>query len=134
VDPETARRRLDEATVGRLATVTRQGRPHVVPCCFALQGETIYSGVDAKPKSTLALRRLDNLWVNPAATLLVDHYEDDWSALWWVRVDGRGRIVADAAERRQARMLLKGKYPQYREVAIPGEVIALDVERITSWP
>jgi PPOX class probable F420-dependent enzyme len=106
----------------------------VVPCCFALSGECVYSAVDAKPKSTLALRRLDNLRVNPTAALLVHHYDEDWSALWWVRLDGTGRIVDTGGERVQAVALLTAKYDQYRRVAPPGAVIAIDVERWRWWP
>ena len=82
------RQRLAGARVARLATLTPDGRPHVVPCCFALVEDTLYSAVDGKPKTTLALRRLDNVRAHPACSLLVDHYADDWAALWWVRVDG----------------------------------------------
>src|ERR671910_394708 len=87
MDLATMRRRVFEARVGRLATGTAAGRAHLVPCCFMLDGDTVFSAVDAKPKSTLALRRLDNLRAHPAASLLVDHYSDDWSQLWWVRLD-----------------------------------------------
>ncbi len=87
------------ARIGRLATVTADGRPHVVPCCFAVIGATIVSAVDGKAKSTLALRRLENVRTNPHASLLVDHYSDDWSTLWWVRVDGPARVIEGGAER-----------------------------------
>src|SRR5262245_7024480 len=103
------------ARVGRLATVTPTGRPHIVPCCFALLDDTVVSAVDAKPKSTLALRRLDNLRANPAAALLVDHYDDDWAALWWVRLDGRAHVVDNNAARATALAALRDKYPQNRE-------------------
>ena len=93
------RDRVASARVGRLATVSPGGAPHIVPCCFALVDDVVYSAVDAKPKSTLALRRLDNLRVNPSTALLVDHYAEDWSTLWWVRVDGRGRVVDGGAAR-----------------------------------
>ena len=95
------RERFRDARVGRLATVTDEGHPHVVPCCFALAAddEVVYSAVDAKPKSTLALRRLANLRAQPYASLLVDHYADDWSALWWIRVDGAGRVIDGGPER-----------------------------------
>ncbi len=136
MDRTEAARRLAAARVGRLATVTRDGGPHVVACCFALADGRVYSAVDAKPKSTLALRRLDNLRANPAAALLVDHYEDDWSRLWWVRADGRGRIL-DATdpggEHELALRHLAAKYPQYGEVRPPGAVIAIEVERWSSW-
>src|SRR4051812_30954340 len=87
VDDAAMRRRVHDARVARLATVTSEGRPHVVPCCFVLagNGDVMYSAVDGKPKSTLELRRLANIHAHPHASLLVDHYADDWSALWWVR-------------------------------------------------
>lgn len=129
------RERVAEARVGRLATVRPDGRPHLVPCCFALVGDVVYSAVDAKPKSTLALRRLANLRANPAASLLVDHYEDDWSHLWWVRADGHGRIVEPGQEERvNALALLAAKYEQYRRTPPPGPVVALDVLHWTAWP
>jgi PPOX class probable F420-dependent enzyme len=134
MDLATMRRRVSEARVGRLATVTAAGRPHVVPCCFVLDGDTVFSAVDAKPKSTLALRRLDNLRAHPAASLLVDHYSDDWSELWWVRLDGDGRVVTGGAERDRAIALLAGKYEQYVATPPPGPVIALDVTAWRSWP
>lgn len=120
--------------MARLATVTPDGRPHVVPCCFALAGDTVYSAVDAKPKSTPALQRIANVEAHPVASLLVDHYDDDWSALWWVRLDGAARVVTSDDERERALALLAEKYPQYRETAPPGAVIGVDVTRWRSWP
>jgi PPOX class probable F420-dependent enzyme len=97
-------------------------------------GSTVYSAVDAKPKSSLALRRVENIGVHPQASLLVDHYDDDWSQLWWIRLDGRARIVHPQSERELAVERLRGKYPQYHETAIPGPVIALEVDSWRSWP
>jgi PPOX class probable F420-dependent enzyme len=134
VDLELARQRMRDARVGRLGTVTSAGRPHLVPCCFALADEVVYSAVDSKPKSTLALRRIANIVANPAASLLVDHYEDDWSALWWVRADGSARVVDSPPEEDAARALLAAKYAQYRDVAMPGPVIALEIRSWTAWP
>ena len=134
MDHATARVRLRDARVGRLATITADGRPHIVPCCFILHARTIYSVVDAKPKSTLDLRRLQNLRANPSCSLLVDHYDEDWSKLWWVRVDGSGRFIADGDERERALGLLAGKYEQYRETPPPGGVVAIDIERWRMWP
>ena len=119
MESSTARRRFGEASVGRLVTVTSDGRPHVVPCCFVLRGDVIYTAVDGKPKSGRTLRRIENLEANAAFALLVDHYDDNWSQLWWVRADGSGRIVSDDGEGSEAVRLLAGKYPQYGEVAIP---------------
>lgn len=128
------RERVASARVGRLATVTTGGRPHVVPCCFALVGDAVYSAVDAKPKSTLALRRLENIRAHPTTSLLVDHYGEDWSELWWVRVDGHARIVDGGPERHAALEQLSEKYEQYRHEAPPGPVIAIDVTGWRAWP
>jgi PPOX class probable F420-dependent enzyme len=106
----------------------------VVPCCFAIAGARIYSAVDAKQKSTLALRRLANLRHDPRAALLVHHYEEDWTTLWWMRFDCNGRIVDDSDERATALQLLSNKYVQYQTSAPPGDVIGLDIERWSVWP
>jgi PPOX class probable F420-dependent enzyme len=127
--PATAEERLARARVGRLATVTAAGRPHVVPVCFALTGGRIYTAVDAKPKSTRALRRLENVRATGRASLLVDHYDEDWSQLWWVRVDGRAEVVDSDA----ALDALAAKYEQYRADRPAGPVIAITPERWRSW-
>ncbi|HEY2054340.1 MAG TPA: TIGR03668 family PPOX class F420-dependent oxidoreductase [Solirubrobacterales bacterium] len=130
--PEDARARFAEARVARLATADAAGRPHLVPIAFAVAGDTIYSAVDAKPKRTRALRRLANVRANPAVSLLVDHWdEDDWSRLWWVRADGRGRVLdPEDAEARRAVELLGERYPRQRA---EGEVLAVTVERWSGW-
>jgi len=117
------------ARVARLATVGRDGRPHVVPICFALDGETLYTAVDEKPKRTRRLKRLENIEANPRVEVLIDHYEDDWSKLWWVRLRGTARIVEDP----RAVDLLVAKYPQYAERRPEGPVIAIDVEERSEW-
>jgi PPOX class probable F420-dependent enzyme len=134
VDEQVVRARLAAAPVGRLATVTADGRPHVVPCCFTLVGPTLYSAVDHKPKTTTALRRLANVAANPAVALLVDHYEDDWSALWWIRVDGSGRVLPPGPERDAAVAALVAKYDQYRGRPPAGPVLAVDVAGWRAWP
>ena len=89
-----ARERLIRARVARLATVRADGSPHVVPFCFAIgEGDVLYTAVDAKPKSTLELKRLDNVRANPHVSVLVDHYDEEWTQLWWVRVDGPARRI-----------------------------------------
>ena len=119
----------EQATVAHLATVGRDGRPHVVPICFALDGETLYTAVDEKPKRTRRLKRLENIEANPHVEVLIDHYEDDWSELWWVRLRGTARIVEDP----RAVDLLVAKYPQYAERRPEGPVIAVDVEERSEW-
>jgi PPOX class probable F420-dependent enzyme len=135
VDEASMRARVAQARVGRLATVTAEGRPHVVPCCFVLDGDMVYTAVDdVKAKSTPALRRLDNLRVHPAAALLVDHYDEDWTTLWWIRVDGLGRVAKDGAMRARALELLGAKYRQYAENPPPGAMIAIELESWLAWP
>jgi PPOX class probable F420-dependent enzyme len=131
------RRRVASAPVGRLGTVTPDGRPHLVPCCFAvdLDPEVVYNAVDAKPKSTRRLQRLANVEANPAATLLVDHYATDWRRLWWVRLDGFARILdSPSPEETHALTLLTTKYPQYRQTPPPGPVLAIDITTWHPWP
>jgi PPOX class probable F420-dependent enzyme len=135
MDPARARERFASARVARLATADADGRPHLVPVVFALAGETLYTAVDdVKPKATMRLRRLANIAGNPAVALLADHYEDDWTALWWARADGTARLIEpDDAEAARARALLSARYRQYREAPPPGVVIAVDVARWSGW-
>jgi PPOX class probable F420-dependent enzyme len=132
VTASEARARFAAARIARLATADAHGRPHLVPVVFAVEDDRIYSTVDAKPKRTTALRRLANVAENPAVALLVDHYDDgDWSALWWVRAEGRGRVLPAAdAEARRAVERLRERYPQQEAV---GAVLAVDVERWSGW-
>lgn len=127
------RRLLEEARVARLATAGADGMPHVVPITFALEGDTLYFAVDAKPKRTTGLKRLRNIAANPAVSVLVDHYEDDWDRLWWVRVDGAARVVEDSAESKRAGQLLAARYEQYRSAPPPGPVVAITIDRMTGW-
>jgi PPOX class probable F420-dependent enzyme len=135
VEEARARALLSDERVARFGTVAPGGQPHLVPICFVLAGAVIYHAVDHKPKATRRLARLANLAADPRATVLADHYEEDWSALWWVRVDGRARVLEDvtAPEAARALDLLAERYAQYREHRPAGPVIALDVERLTGW-
>jgi PPOX class probable F420-dependent enzyme len=129
--------RLRTAHVGRLATVTPTGRPHVVPFVFVLieDGDDlrIVWAVDRKPKRDARIRRLENLEANPFAELVVDGYDEDWTRLWWVRVGGRARILADGDEREHALAALAEKYAGYRAEPPDGPAVAIDVDRISSW-
>jgi PPOX class probable F420-dependent enzyme len=116
-----------------MATVDGASRPHVVPVVFALDGRRLYWVVDGKPKRSRDLRRLRNLAANPLVELVVDHFEEDWDALWWVRARGPARVVEDPAEEAAALAALAGKYPQYRDVGPAGPVVAVELERVTSW-
>jgi len=128
-----ARRRLAGAKIGRLATVGDDGHPHIVPFVFAMDGDRLYFAVDAKPKRTTNLKRLRNIAANPAVAVLADHYEDDWSKLWWVRADGMARVVTDAAETQRAIDLLANRYEQYRQTRPAGPVVAIQIDHLTGW-
>jgi PPOX class probable F420-dependent enzyme len=132
VTPQEARDRFASAPVARLATVSADGQPHLVPVVFSVVGERIYTAVDRKPKRTNALRRLANIAANPRVAVLVDRYDDDWDALWWVRADGLARI-ATGPEARTGIGALTDRYPHYRAQPPPGPVIAIDVSRWSSW-
>jgi PPOX class probable F420-dependent enzyme len=125
--------RLEAARVARLATTDPDGRPHLVPIVFALEGDTLYSAVDRKPKRSQTLRRIENARVRPDVTILVDHYEEDWGRLWWIRLRGRARVLEDGAERERALELLRRKYDRYRAEPPDGPVLAVDVTEVREW-
>ena len=119
--------------VARLATLDADGRPHLVPIVFALVGETLYSAVDEKPKSSRALRRMENARERPDVTVLVDVYDEDWTRLWWVRIRGRARVLDEGREALAALEALNAKYPQYRDAAPGPPVLAVDVDEWRAW-
>jgi PPOX class probable F420-dependent enzyme len=133
MDAGQMRERIRDARVGRLATVSADGRPHLVPLCFALDGDVLYSAVDEKPKRSKRLKRVENIRSRPQVAVIVDHYEEDWTRLWWVRLDGTARVLDDGAEREHGLALLREKYEQYRSQPPTGPVVAIDVRRWRSW-
>ena len=127
-----ARERLTTARVARLATAGDDRQPRLVPVTFAVDGDRIYIAVDHKPKTTANLRRLRDIRENPRVALLADHYEEDWTRLWWVRADGYASIVDD--ERRIRPIdVLAAKYEQYRRNRPAGPVIVIGADRWTGW-
>jgi PPOX class probable F420-dependent enzyme len=131
------RRLADEVArsrVARLATLDADGRPHLVPIVFALLGETLYTAVDAKPKRSRTLRRIENARARPVVTVLVDRYDDeDWTRLWWVRIRGRARVLDDGDEAAAAVEALTTKYPQYGDAPAGPPVLAVDIEDWREW-
>jgi len=130
---EDARARFAAQRAVRLATTGQDGQPHLVPITFAVDGDRIYTAVDHKPKTTPNLRRLQNIADNPRVALLADHYTDDWSGLWWVRVDGRASIVTDDAAMQPYLDMLAERYEQYRQTRPAGPVIVIEADRWTGW-
>lgn len=121
------------APVAALATAGADGAPHVVPVVFAVEGNTVYTAVDAKRKSTQRLRRLANIAANPRVSLLVDHYGEDWSELWWVRADGPATVHQDGEQMAVGYGLLRAKYVQYERTALDGPVVAIAVQHWACW-
>ena len=131
--------RFTRSPVARLATSSADGKPHLVPVVFAVSGDSpgnhdvVYTAIDAKPKRTRRLRRLANIAGNEQVSLLVDHYADDWTQLWWVRVDGDATIHSGGEAMHTGYRLLRAKYPQYQSVSLSGPVVAITVRRWSSW-
>jgi PPOX class probable F420-dependent enzyme len=126
------RSRFASSPVARLSTVRQDGGPHVVPVVFALVGDTVFSAVDAKPKRSTDLQRLANVRAEPRCALLVDHYEDDWRRLWWVRADGVAEVV-DAPAGHTGIQALVRRFPQYRDEPPSGPLVVVTVHRWTGW-
>jgi len=122
-----------QSPVAMLATVGADSVPHVVPVVFAVHDNVVFTAVDAKRKSTQKLRRLANIEANPQVSMLVDHYDDDWSQLWWVRADGVAAIHQSGEEMATGYTLLRRKYLQYQRIALDGPVITVEVRKWSSW-
>jgi PPOX class probable F420-dependent enzyme len=127
MDAAEARRRFTSARVARLATVSAAGDPHLVPVVFALVDDRVLMAVDFKPKRTPRLRRLDNIAATGRVSLLVDDYDEDWDALWWVRVDGHAVVVpANGVAGVRAIDALVAKYEQYAHARPEGPAVVVD--------
>ena len=122
-----------ESPVAMLATVGADNVPHLVPVVFAVHDGIVYTAVDAKRKTTQRLRRLANIEANPNVSMLVDHYDDDWTQLWWVRADGIAAVHYSGDEMAAGYALLRAKYVQYQRIALDGPVVTVEVRRWASW-
>ena len=133
-DPQIAL--LNRTPVGHLATADADGRPYVVPFCFVCTGGQIYSVLDAKPKVSelRRLRRVRNILDNPRVSVVIDHYESDWSKLWFLLVQGTAELIERCSEHEAALELLRAKYPQYRQMVLEDNpMIRITPERVTGW-
>ncbi len=127
-----ARESFARSAVARLATASGDGQPHLVPITFAVTGAVVVTAVDHKPKTTRSLKRLRNIADNPRVSLLADHYQDDWTRLWWVRVDGEA-TVTDAGDHPGLVEALAAKYEQYRQQPPDGPLITVRPLRWNGW-
>ncbi len=133
MDEEQLRERAAAARVARLATVRPDGRPHLVPITFALDGDRLVTAIDDKPKSTRELQRLANIRNEPRVAVLIDHYDEDWSRLWWVRVDGEATIEEAGPAFDRAVRALADRYPAYRRRPPEGPVIVIGATAWSGW-
>ncbi|MEU3270090.1 TIGR03668 family PPOX class F420-dependent oxidoreductase [Saccharomonospora sp. NPDC006951] len=129
---QEARGRFAAARVARLATVDETGSPHLVPVTFAVLGDRVVFAIDAKPKSTTNLRRLRNIARNPAVAVLADHYDEDWSLLWWVRADGTATVFTGSGRDEPIAALI-AKYAQYAGQPPRGPVVSIAVTTWRGW-
>ena len=125
---------LATGRVGHLATTSADGRPHVIPVCFAWVPPVLYSAIDAKPKRTTLLRRVRNIIETGRATFVVDRWSEDWSQLAYVLVEGPAEVLEDGQERDEALIILTAKYPQYDDLPlIDNLVVKVAAERVVAW-
>jgi PPOX class probable F420-dependent enzyme len=131
-----ARYFLDHHRVARFATADPGGQPHIVPICYAVSGDSVYFTIDEKPKrlTDKPLKRIRNLQQNPHVALVVDRYDEDWTRLGWVMVQGEAALLDNGEEHSKAQRLLKARYPQLDEMQISElPVIAIRIKRVVSW-
>ncbi|CAN5147198.1 TIGR03668 family PPOX class F420-dependent oxidoreductase [soil metagenome] len=133
-DPGELWPRVAAARVARLATLRADGSPRLVPVTFAVVDGLICSAVDAvKPKSSPRLARLADVRRDPRVTLLIDRYDEDWTELWWVRIDGTAEVHQDGSLREEALAALAAKYRGYRTHPPDGELLVLTPRRVAGW-
>jgi PPOX class probable F420-dependent enzyme len=134
---DAARALLDRSRIAHLATADGQGRPHVIPLCYARMGEVIVFVVDEKPKRAgKTLKRMRNIAENPAVALVVDVYDEDWRRLEYALLHGRAEVVEDSGERQRAVEALRERYPQYRSMALDAphnQVVRITPARVHHW-
>ena len=129
---ELERAFLMRRRVGHLATADRSASPHMIPVCFAVSSHGLYSAIDEKPKRGGLLKRLRNIAENPRVAFLADRYDEDWSRLGWVMIDGRAELLEGGREHDAAKALLKDRYAQYALMNL-GTVISIEIARVRSW-
>lgn len=133
MNTEDIERAAATVPVARLATIGPGGAPDLVPITFALEGDVVYTAIDHKPKRTRELRRLANIARDPRVTVLIDHYDDDWTALWWCRLRGKGSVVYAGPEFDAGINALQAKYDQYRGRLPDGPVISIRITERRTW-
>jgi PPOX class probable F420-dependent enzyme len=125
---------LGRARVARLGTVDARGGVRLVPICFTIVDGWVAGAVDHKPKRSGQLHRLDDIEAAGRATVLVDHYDDDWSQLWWVRISGRAVVHRERDQEAVVVLAaLAAKYPQYADRPPSGAVYRIALDEVRWW-
>jgi PPOX class probable F420-dependent enzyme len=131
-----ASRLIRAARVAHLATADKSGQPHVIPICFVFDGTNFYSPIDEKPKRAAPrkLKRLRNIRENSQVSLVIDHYDENWSKLAYVLIFGKARILSSGQKHQEANHLLRRQYRQYRRMALEQRpMIAITPTKIVTW-
>ena len=136
--PESVQRFINAHVVARLATADRDGQPHVIPFCYAFDGEHIYFVVDQKPKRQTGkpIKRIRNMLENPHAAIVIDDYADDWTQLAYVLITGTTALVDDETEYDRLLVLLRERYPQYREMELTfatNAMVRITPTKVHAW-
>lgn len=129
---------IAEGRVGRLGTADSSGQPLVLPICYAFDGESLFSAIDAKPKTQSGerLKRIRNIRDNAKVSVVIDHYDEDWTQLRYVIIQGQAQILTDGPDFSRGADLLLDKYPQYRAMGLDrgtGLMIKVKPARVTQW-
>lgn len=129
---------ISAGRVGHLGTADISGQPLVVPICYAFDGKALFSAVDAKPKSAAPerLRRIRNIRENAKVSVVINHYEEDWTRLRHVLIQGDAEVLTAGVEFSRAADLLLAKYPQYRAMGLSrgaGVMIKVVPARVQEW-
>lgn len=130
---EQARARFADCPVAVLGTADEAGTAHLVPVTYVVSGDRVYIAIDEKPKRTQDLKRLRNIAANPRVCLLAQHYQDEWSGLWWARADGTARVIEPGDLPFGALGGLVGRYSWYRAHPPNGPVIEVTVQKWSGW-
>jgi coenzyme F420-0:L-glutamate ligase/coenzyme F420-1:gamma-L-glutamate ligase len=129
---------IADGRVGRLATADASGQPLVVPICYAFDGASLFSAIDAKPKTSgpEGLKRIRNIRENPKVSVVIDRYDEDWTRLRYVIIRGRAELLTEGSDFSRGVDLLVAKYPQYRSMGLDREgglMIKVDPAQVTEW-
>jgi PPOX class probable F420-dependent enzyme len=134
---ETERQFVANARIGRLATVSAEGEPHVIPICHAFVGDRIVIALDEKPQTVAStdLKRVQNIRANSLISLVFDQYTENWDELGWVRVTGHAELVAPDEDGHEAGIAaLSNKYQQYADQTLSDKLmIRIEPHRVRSW-